>query len=401
MPLRWLWLAVLLLITANCAARADAITPAMQAVASAQSQFGFDLLHELEQAQPGKNIFISPASIHLALSMASIGASGPTKTGMTRALRLQGIDDATLDAGNRELAQDLTQGDSATGTLQIANGLFAAKDLQIRPEFVSDCCRSYDAVVEALDFRSPAAARTIDAWLRERTGGKITSIGPIAPATRICLIDAVHFKARWQEPFPASETYDHSFATGPHAVVNVKMMRASRLWSYAETGRYQAVRIGYAGQQYSLMVVLPRPGAALTDFIAGLDPPAWRQIAAQMTTRLGDVELPRVRIAWSGMLNQPLTDMGMGIAFSRDADFSRMARERASLTAVIHKTYLSIDEQGTEAAALTALTLSRSAVRRPLRPPFQMVVDRPFLCAIVDRATGDILFLGAICDPLG
>lgn len=395
------WFIVFMFVAALSSAHADnSNTASVHSVVSSLNTLGFDILHCLGQSQPDQNVFISPTSIGLALCMAYNGAGGVTKGAMAHTLHLGAISDEALNGGNSALMASLTRTDSCGGVLQVANSLWATQGQAFIPKFKDSMSVDYDAAIKTIDFHAPDAAALINRWVNDKTNGKIpTIIDRIEPNEVLFLLNAVHFKANWAKPFPASSTYDHPFNAPGGSQFNVKMMRNSDTWSYIETQGYQAVRLGYSGQQRSMLIVLPRPGFDLSKFAAGFDQETCKQMIDGMSTRPGDIELPHVRLDYESMLNSPLTKLGMGIAFSNKAGFSAMLTRPTAISKVIHKTYLSIDEQGTEAAAATAVGMRAFAMRAAPKTPFTMVVDHPFFCAIIDRATGALLFMGVIYNP--
>jgi len=378
----------------------DAAVSSEAAVTNAENAFGFNLLHRLYPNSELQNVFISPTSIHLALSVAYIGAHGATKSAMGKTLQLDAMTDDTLSSGTCAFIADEAKSDQATGGFEIANSLWASKNVVFRPAFIASATKDFNSSEETLDFHSPESVKTINRWVNTQTHGKIpTILDRIEPSDQMFIINAVHFQSGWSRPFRAENTIELPFTTAVGTQHPVKMMRQTDLWSYSETDTYQAIRLGYVGQQSYMLVVLPKGGESLHHLIASLTPAKWAQIGQGLTTQNGEIDLPRIKLECKNSLNAPLSDLGMGIAFSRHADFSAMMSPSCNISQVIHKTFLAVDEQGTEAAAVTSTGMRSMAMRQPVQVPFKMVVDHPFLCAIVDRLSGAIMFIGAITDP--
>ncbi|MDR3711058.1 MAG: serpin family protein [Capsulimonadaceae bacterium] len=383
--------------------QSDVITsPEVRAVAAAQNGFAFDLLRRLVQNAPKTNVFISPVSAHLALSLAYSGAAGHTKTEMGKTLCLPAETNQSLQFANAALIQDLTADDDPPGCMQIANSIWANKDSRFSPAFQQACVSDFQASMNVLDFGSPNAADTINRWVKAKTGGKIPSIvDRVSRRDALYLLDAVYFRAAWKTPFPARLTEPQRFTTGSGAGKTVKMMHGHNWYSYGETDVYQAVQVSFEGVRYYMLVVLPRSGHDLPSLAKSITPETWTKLNGSLRICEGDLYLPRVTISYSRELEDDLKALGIREAFSPQADFSAMLQPRSHISRVIHKTDLRVDEDGAEAAAATAVGVMRSTVRIARPQAFTMVVDHPFLCAIVDRKTGAIPFIGTINDPMG
>jgi serpin B len=377
---------------------APGTNPTLVNAARADNAFGFKLLAETRKAQPGGNVFQSTVGLALALDMAGNGARGETLRQMAATLQKEGSPPAEWNAGNRLLLDHLLGLDPKI-TLEIANSVWTQEDAKIKPDFISDCQKSYRAEATAVDFKKPATLKTINDWVSHNTHGKISSIfdPPLPPDLRLILLDAIYFKGTWEKPFDQKLTRDLPFTLrGGQTAQYPRMSRKERI-SYFESADFQAVILPYAGRQVSLYVFLPREN--LDKFVQDLTPENWEKWMAQFSPREGTLELPRFKLENKYELNGELKALGMTRAFTSQAEFGGISDERLFISKVVQKTFVEVNEEGTEAAAVSGIGVKSMAIQRPTAPPFTMIVDRPFYVAIRENQTGTILFHGAIEDP--
>jgi serpin B len=375
---------------------------AAAAAAAADDAFGADLYRVLSPA--ADNTVFSPVSIAAALRLALIGARGGTAAQIAAALHLTGPE-AAAD-GLRLLSAAVAQAGDDTGavTFRAPNTMWVQAGLPLEPSFTSQIQDAAAVTVRQADFRAePEAARTeINRLIAEQTANKITGLlgpGTVSPLTRLVLASAVYLKAAWATPFPGSATRDAPFHPdgdgGP--ALTVRMMRLTASLPYVRGPGYQAVVLPYQAGRLAMAVVLPDgPLPALTPRLAGRGVGGLLQEAARQRVALA---LPKFRQRASFGLVPALRQLGIEAAFTDRADFSGITpAEPLSISAVVHQAYIDVDEQGTEAAAATAITMRPMAIiRQP--EPVTMTVDRPFLFAIIDTASGLPLFLGQVVRP--
>ena len=381
-------------------------------MASSDNQFGFDMLAKVDK--DGGNVFFSPASLALALAMTYNGAGGETRQAMAQTLHLQGMPVPQVNAANASLMQSLADPEPAPKEvadrqyfeprprLDIANALWADKDVTFAPDFQQRVQQSYGAEAATLDFHSPAAAPKINGWVSKHTQGMIDSI--LTPGdlrgNGAVLTNAVYFKARWTHLFSAAATQDGPFTQQDGATRTLPLMTQTETFPYLETKDFQAVALPYGRGRLSLYVFLPRPESNLTQFVGKLGPQTWDDWLTQFKPQSVDITLPRFTANYDAEMSGPLASLGMGAAFKPGADFEPMGLAGFYISKVKHKAVLKVNEKGTEAAAATAVLMTRGGHFSPSNP-IVMRVDRPFFCAIRDNATGLILFLGLIRDPKG
>ncbi len=368
----------------------------LRAAAAADDAFGADVYRSLGTG--AQNTVFSPASIAAALQMALCGARGKTAAQIATALHLGGPESAV--DGLRLLAGELNAaGGGADVTLRAPNTMWVQAGLPLSPEFTGQLQDIAAVTVRPADFaRAPQEIRAqINQLIAEQTAGKITDLlGPdaVSSATRLLLANAVYLKAPWTFPFTA--TADAPFYPGDDGPLTVPMMRRTADLAYLRGDGYQAVLLPYRSSRLAMAVVLPDgPLSALAPRLTGGLGPLLEG-AAQRSVALS---LPRFRQRASFGLIPALRHLGVADAFTDAADFSGITpAERLFISAVVHQAYIDVDEQGTEAAAATAIVMRPMALRREA-DPIRMVVDRPFLFAIIDTGTGLPLFFGHVVRP--
>ena len=250
-----------------------------------------------------------------------------------------------------------------------------------------------------LDFADPAAMVTINDWVSQATRGKIAKIiDRIMPDMRLYLINAVYFKGTWQVQFDPARTEYQEFYSLNGPAREWPLMRQSGNYLYLKGADFQAVKLPYRGGGTAMYVFLPDARDGIKSFVSRLTSINWRRWNGAMARHRGELWLPRFKATYETELKRQLTQLGMGRAFEDDANFSGISTRPLAISEVRHKTFLEVNEQGTEAAAVTSVGMRTTGTRRE-PPPFEMVVDHPFFVAIADEATGAILFMGVIVDP--
>jgi serine protease inhibitor len=382
---------------ANVSAPDPAVTSRMS---SATDAFGFRLLKALAK-DPKQNTIISPLGIAIAFAMAYNGAAGATKTEMARTLGLGSLSDDDINRANHYLMHPFPKADPAEQP-EIANALWVQKDFPVNLDFRTVCESFYDASAANLDFVGDpkGAAAEINSWVDKHTHHRIPAIvGEIDPATRLILTDAVYFKATWSFPFKKAETRPRPFHLMSGDSRQTAMMDQSRKFLYLENQNFQAIRLPYGNQdRYAMYVFLPRKMAGLPDLLRSLDETHWKRWTSQFDENTGEIALPKFETTYSKKLNDTLKAMGMRLAFDRGAaDFSRI-HPYLYISDVEHKTWMKVDEEGTEAGAATSIVMELRS-NFGSSHPFVMIVDHPFFFAITEQESGALLFAGVVMDP--
>lgn len=394
-------MAVLLIVGAPSGGMGEAKRPAATTAAAAPTipeaanRLGFDLFRVLAAAKPEGNVFISPYSIHTALTMAWAGARGATASDMATVMHLQATE--ALESAS-SLGRTLASADSMA-RFDIANSMWVRQGLPVKPEYQSLVERSFNGRAATLDFLDPSALRIINGWVKEKTNGMIGRILDRIPGNAaLYLINAIYFKGKWQRQFDKSLTADNAFHLTGGGTKQLPFMRQDGEFQYLRGDRFQAVRLPYGAGRFAMYVFLPDAREGLDSFLETLDSDRWAQWLAGFGKAKGQVLLPRFKADFFRDLVPALGKLGMGRAFRSEADFSGIADQGLAISEVLHKAVVEVDEEGTEAAAVTSIGVRFTSVR-PGPEPFEMIVDHPFLMAIADGETGTVLFLGAINEP--
>ena len=390
----------LLICFASLAVRAD-LSADRAKLTAANTGFAFDLLKQIVNGQPDANVFISPFSVSTVLQMAGNGAAGETRAEMQNVLKTAGLPAGPLNEACRNLNQSLTSLPDVT--LDLANGIWYQKEIQLQPAFVAENKNYFMAELAGVDFNNPKSADLINGWADKATRGKIRNVVqfPFPPLTRVILANAIYFKGKWAKPFDKSETKPHVFHLSGGVEEQTPMMSQRGRFSYQEGDGCQAVRLPYAGGRLQMYLFLPETNSSPAKLLADWNGDIWRdKILPQFVEREGTLELPRFKLDYDVELNDPLKALGMKSAFTRAADFSAMAGEPLYISAVKQKSFVDVNEEGTEAAVVTTVNMAGMAIIAPVKP-FEMIVDRPFFFVIADNQTGSILFMGVVHDPAG
>ncbi|MGA2177889.1 MAG: serpin family protein [Verrucomicrobiota bacterium] len=368
--------------------------------AGAYNAFGFNLLAQMRKSLPGGNVFISPVGAGLALAMAQNGAGGQTREEIRQVLHIDRMGAPEANAANAALLQSLQQNPREENTqLEMANSLWIDKGFPIKPSFLATNQQSFRAQVSSADFRDPATVPLINAWVSEHTHGTIPQIvkAPLDSAVELIVLDAIYFKSDWMFQFDPKLTTDKPFKLADGRTPKYPRMYQTGKFSYYENVQLQAIALPYS-YGFEMDVILPR--FSLDKLVSQLTPDNWNEWTGYTAYRTGSVELPRMKLENSYELNGPLADLGMRRAFVFGAaDFSGISDQSLYVSTVAQKTFVEVNEKGTEASAATELMVAAGEAPEKPPPPFEMIVDHPFLVAICDGRAKSILFLGAIMDP--
>ena len=379
-------------------------------VAAGNNLFAFDLYRHLaaDPAYAGENLFFSPYSIASALAITCEGARGTTADEIQAVLHLPA--NATLRREEFARIDAALKSGDANCTLQTANALWAEKAYPFLPEYIALAERWYSANATNLDFvGAPDASRqTINRWVEERTGGKIRDLlppGAVGPLTRLVVTNAIYFKGAWADPFDANKTREEEFRVAENETVTVPMMQRTgedAVYPYAETATLQVLELAYAhenGTGLSMLVLLPKNGSLAA---AGevLDAQNLSTLRRSLARERVDVYLPKFTLEGEYYLRSTLAAMGMPAAFSPGADLSGMdGTKDLVISDVVHKAFVDVNEEGTEASAATGVVVAPGAA-----PPDEGIpvfrADHPFVFLILDNDTGNILFMGRVVRPV-
>lgn len=387
----------------------------IKAVVKSNNTFGLNMYLKFRD-EPG-NIFFSPYSISTALAMTYAGARGRTEKEMANVLNVPVITDTACEgivsttwpqeryhAAFGEIINQLnTQGEKDIYKLVVANALWGQKGYSFLKEFTEliECC--YQGGMNEVDFinETESSRREINEWVEYKTREKIKDLlqkGSIRTDTRLVLTNAIYFKGKWSNPFNKSITSKRPFYLSDGSEISVMMMRQTKRFRYASTEKMEVLELPYAGDELSMVIFLPAKGTKLQDIRENINTEGLSTWLNAINKRRVEVHLPRFTMTWEKELNDTLKSMGMANAFSDSADFSGMTDGHdLTISKVVHKAFVEVNEEGTEAAAATGVGMKITSVEP--EPLVVFKADRPFVLLIIDNTTGSILFLGRVENP--
>jgi serpin B len=368
-----------------------------QQKAVTDNAFTFKLFDNLAPVNSiDSNLFVSPLSVSIAMAMTSNGANGQTLTAIDNAMDFNGFSQSELNSYYNKLITQLPKLDPNT-TLNIANSIWYRQGFDVLPAFISTNSTDYKAQVSALDFTSQSAVTTINNWVNTNTNGKIpTIINSITPDDEMFLINALYFKSTWKESFDAKNTNTMPFYLKTGNSVQAKFMSGTIDVNGYSDANVTVCEMPYSGDKYSMVLVEPKTGKTLADIVPNLDGTEWATWMAGLKATNTQVTLPKFTYSYSISLNDALTAMGMGVAFTNSADFSKLSPQGVKISEVKHKAYVAVDETGTEAAAVTSVGVTATVA--PLNP-YNFTFNHPFIFAIREKNSGLVVFAGIINDP--
>ncbi len=363
------------------------------------NEFAIDIYKKLAQTSDN-NIFFSPTSISMALGMTYAGANGETKQQMAKALHFP-TDDKNFHKQMGNLIDQLLSKGSKGVEISLANQQWADKSYKFRCRYLREVKKAYKAPVKRLDFRSqPEESRlVINKWVEDQTRERIKDLlpgGSISNLTTLVLTNAIYFKGQWDRKFLEEDTSDELFKTASGKEVKSRMMNAREKFNVYQGNGIKLLELPYAGNDFSMLVLLPNEETTLQQVEKQLkleDLNHYIDLMVESDVRIG---LPKFKFESKAELKPILSELGMPIAFSNAADLSRMARNKdLKIDEVYHKAFVEVSEEGTEAAAATAVVI----VRKSISIPVEFIANRPFMFMIRENKNGNILFMGRVVNP--
>lgn len=369
-------------------------------IAAPHNVFGFNMLENTE-ADDSDNLFLSPTSLFLAMSMVYNGADGETKDEIQSAFDLENSD---LDKLNKATASlmDMLDKDTDAIETEIANSIWVSDDLELQDSYQKRVQDYLQADVHAIDISDDSSVDDINQWVQDATNDKITDIveSPLNQDIVALLLNAIYFNGDWAYPFDPDETTKEAFRTYKGEDVDVDMMKLheDRL-SYMEDDTVQAVSLPYGDGEMKMDIFVPKEDESMTTFKENLTKNKWNEWQNEFHEQEGTVELPKFELDYEETLNDMLQKMGIEKAFDDNADFPNMIRDDDAirLSEVKQKTYVNVDETGTEAAGSTSTEMETTSL--PVDEPFHIVADKPFFITITDDEADIILFMGIVNNP--
>ena len=369
-----------------------------KAILQSDQTFAFDFfstVYDEEAKDEDNNFMVSPLSLSMALAMTWNGSAGETKTAMQTTLKMGDYSEDQVNGYYKMLKEALLKTDPST-KLSIANSIWTNQFIPIKPSFIKTNQDFYDATIEGVDFGNSATVGRINKWASDNTNGLIEKVlDKTKPEDLMYLLNAIYFKGIWTSEFDPKNTSKQSFINENGESKMVDMMHQRDVFKYTEDDLMQVVQLPYGNETFSMLVLLPTNGKNLKDVTTTLtNQDYWKTMKSRMMSREVVLSLPKFKTQYSKKLNDVLTKMGMGIAFTDLADFSGMSDFPAKISFVKQDTYISTDEAGTEAAAVTTIGVELTSAGPVDRVVFN--ANHPFLYIIQENSKGAILFMGAV-----
>jgi serine protease inhibitor len=368
-------------------------------IISSNNQLGFDLLPGAKPNEDG-NIFISPTSLLMALSMVYNGADGVTKEEMATVFNKEEIDANQFNKANASL-MSMLQSDSKHSLLKVANSIWLNNHFHFQDDFAQKNRDYYKAKIQEIDLTNAQAPKIMNDWVKKSTNGKINKIidANLDPNIVAYLINAIYFKGDWMHKFDKKLTENRTFHLEDGTSKDMPLMTLNEKLAYMENKDFQAVSLPYADGKMCMNVFLPKEDSSLEKFKKILTDDNWEKWNSDFHKKEGTVLLPKFQLEYEAEWSETLKKLGMTTAFDEGANFTKMIKESDPvwISNIKQKTFINVNEKGTEAAAATSVKMKTKAA--PVRGPFYMEVNRPFFVTITDKETGAILFMGSISNP--
>ncbi len=378
-----------------------ALSKSEKKLVQSSNEFSFNLMQAISTADSSDNIFISPLSVSMALGMTMNGAAGQTYEDMKATMALSGLIEDEINQSYRSLIDLLTAVDEDV-VFEIANSIWCRHDFGVEQDFINVNETYFDAEVDTLDFTLPEAVEIINSWVADNTHDKIQHVLDAIPADAVMyLINAVYFNAVWQYEFDPEYTEEQLFYLPDGSSFTTDFMFVTAELNYYRTANFTMVELPYGIGNYAMTIILPDNTSDLKSFIQGLEADDWSDYLKKLEQKEGTVIFPKMKFSYDLLLNNVLIALGMGSAFSYSADFSRINPYLdLYISRVIHKTFVEIDEEGTEAAAVTVVEEGYTSVGPDNALDFALYLNRPFLFIIREKETDTIVFMGEIGAPV-
>lgn len=383
---------MLALLPITAAAQAEDVLKRGTGAEASGSSFAFGLFQDITAYDESDIVFISPLSASIALSMTAAGAEGATQEEMLRTLGFGGLSVKDLNACNRGII-DLLSSDPEGVELNVANSLWVSDRFTLKSRYIRTAGSEYSARVSNLDFSDPASPSVINRWCAENTAGRIDKmIENIDPATQMYLLNALYFKGMWTTPFDAANTRKDIFH-GNRMDSEVEFMHRTASFPYYIGPEGALLELPYGEGSFVMDIFLPAEGVSAEEFASGLDGEALSTLTGLQQSDRIKVTLPKFKAEYETSLNATLQRLGMRDAFTPSADFSGMSKEPLMISEVKQKTFIEVNEEGSEAAAVTSVAVMRTSLAPE---PLEFRVDRPFVFLIRERTSGTVLFMGLV-----
>lgn len=374
------------------------LTALEKSLLQAENQFGLKLFQRVSETKCDSNVFISPLSVSMALGMTLNGANGTTFETMRNTLEFQELSSQEINESYQHILEFMTGIDPKI-RLQLANSIWCRQGYPVEATFKEVNQKYFNALVRELDFSSPTAVETINGWIEDNTNGLIKDMlqGPIDPLVMLYLINTIYFKGTWTYQFDEAYTTGADFYLEDGSKQRCQLMAQTNNFQYYADSKLQMIDLPYGENKFSMTILAPTGTNKVADLVAELTAEKWTQWLGNLKQQKGTVFLPRFKWEYKSLLNDVLKAMGMEIAFSGGADFSRInPAGELYISRVLHNSFIEVNEEGTEAAAATVVEMREKSGKND---GFMLRLDHPFIFAIREKSSGTILFIGQFMMP--
>jgi serine protease inhibitor len=367
-------------------------------IIEADKAFGFELFREVYNFVDEDNLMISPLSVSYALGMTYNGAAGTTLEAFRYVLHFNDLTNLEVNKSYKDLMGQLVTLDDQV-EFSIANSIWYRLGFEVLSEFIATNQEYFDAAVEEIDFSDPQTLEIINQWIEDKTNGKIKDMLDFIPGDAVMyLINAIYFNAQWKYEFDKDKTYEDNFMLTDGSSHLTDYMVVNGNFNYTSNEDFSAVELPYGDSAFSMVVMLPSGEKTVSDLVSNLDTEHWDSWFENSDMTNVQVELPKFKYGFKSLLNEPLCNLGLEVAFSGAADFSRISPVGGLfISRVIHQTFIDVQEEGTEAAAATIVELRENVAIGG--GPVIFRVDKPFLYLIKENSTGAVIFIGKVGKP--
>jgi serpin B len=374
------------------------LTADQVALVDSGNSFAIDIFKKVaESEQPSKNLVISPLSISVALSMALNGANGETRAGMIEVLRSGGLSPANINDSYKSLSHSLLNVDNHV-KLTIANSIWAEKKFPVKVPFKNVLTEYYNAEARSFDINDAGVPGDVNNWIDSKTNGLIKNmIDDLDPATVMLLINAIYFKGQWNSQFEKSNTVDEPFHVYDTDTKQVPMMKQKTDFNVYKAPGFTLAEFPYGQGNFVMDVLLPDDINGVNGLIKTMTIESFNEMISKLHSTEVELSFPRFKYGYKKTLNEILSDMGMSLAFTENADFSNLSDVAVYISFVLHQAFIETNEEGTEAAAATIVGFYTTSMPAG---PLVLKLDHPFLYVIRETTTNSILFMGRVANPL-
>jgi len=371
------------------------LTADQSSLVKSGNDFAFDIFRKvLTKSSDQQNILISPLSISCALSMVVNGAAGTTRDSILKALRVAGLSTDLINSSWKDLTAALLNVDKRV-LISISNSVWSEKNFDVKIPFREVLTYYYNAEVKSFDITNPLAYQDINRWIDDKTNGLITNmLTGLEDNTVMLLVNAIYFKGKWKSHFDKANTSNGTFYRPDGTAAEVPMMRKVSDYKIYYGEGFAMAEFPYGQGNFVMDVLLPDSPNGINNLLSVVNAESFNSYIDKMASGEIDLSFPRFKYGFKKPLNSILTDMGMGIAFTDNADFSNISDMKLLINSVLHQSFIETNEEGTEAAAATIVDVGTTSM-----PP-SLKIDHSFLYLIRETTTNSILFMGKVADPL-